>query len=84
MKVKCPECYTEPESNKEYWVPKIRRNILKDQEQTQALEGMGYTVIRVWEHEVEKSIDDVINRIIAVLDTESRKGVKGIDIEEKT
>jgi DNA mismatch endonuclease (patch repair protein) len=69
---KCPVCYTEPETNKEYWIPKINQNVLKDQEQTRDLEKMGYTVIRIWEHEVEKSIETVINRIIAILYAENQ------------
>lgn len=47
----CPEHFWAPKSNTDYWEPKIRANIARDQETTLALEEAGWRVIRVWEHE---------------------------------
>ena len=44
-------------SNRDYWIPKIERNMQKDIEVNHALTAMGYTVIRVWEHEIRKNPD---------------------------
>ncbi len=55
-------------SHRDYWIPKIERNMQKDVEVNHVLESMGYTVIRVWEHEIRQSPEDVsamIERIIA-------------------
>lgn len=47
----CPEHYRAPESNVEYWWPKIARNVERDGETTAALEATGWLVLRFWEHD---------------------------------
>lgn len=59
----CPEHGTSPSSNQAYWAPKLERNKQRDREQTARLEGEGWTVIRIWEHEL-KHPEDVVRRII--------------------
>ena len=39
-------------TNRDFWVPKIRRNIERDQEVTATLVADGWVVARVWESEV--------------------------------
>lgn len=54
-------------SNREYWIPKIERNMTKDIETNHVLASMGYTVIRVWEHDIRKDLKgtaDMIERLI--------------------
>jgi len=29
---KCPRCYKEPKSNREYWLPKLEKNAIRDKE----------------------------------------------------
>ena len=49
----CPHCNRKlPESNREYWERKIRRNVERDKQNTQTLIDNGWRVIRIWEHEV--------------------------------
>ena len=51
-------------THRDYWIPKIERNMERDQEVTQQLKDMGYTVLRFWEkHEVFKDIDACIVEI---------------------
>ena len=48
-------------------VPKIERNMAKDIETNHVLTSMGYTVIRVWEHDIRKDLKgtaDMIERLI--------------------
>jgi DNA mismatch endonuclease (patch repair protein) len=54
-------------TNREYWIPKIERNIQRDKETTFKLSMEGWKVIRFWEHEIEKSFDNCIREIIDVL-----------------
>lgn len=58
----CPIHATTPKSNGDYWIPKLERNKQRDRERTAALEAEGWTVIRVWEHEI-KNPETVVNRI---------------------
>jgi len=44
-----------PSSNIEYWSNKIRRNRLRDIEVYRALSERGWTVVRIWEHELKCS-----------------------------
>lgn len=41
--------YVTPKSNTNYWLPKIQRNILRDDENKRVLEQQGWKVIVVWE-----------------------------------
>jgi DNA mismatch endonuclease (patch repair protein) len=50
----CPAHYREPLSNREYWLPKIAGNIQRDSLHQSALEAAGWSVWRVWEHDLTK------------------------------
>lgn len=46
---------TIPESNREYWEPKIASNIRKDRCSTRKLRKIGISVWRFWDHDLKKS-----------------------------
>ena len=50
-------------TNKNYWFDKIERNMEKDIEVNHVLGHLGYTVIRIWEHEIEKDTKGVADMI---------------------
>jgi DNA mismatch endonuclease (patch repair protein) len=50
--------------NREYWIPKIEKTILRDKHNTKILTDNGWTVIRLWEHEIRKNMNACIDRII--------------------
>lgn len=68
---KCPRCYTEPKSNREYWIPKIQKNLERDRRNDIALEKLGWIVLRIWEHEVEENIEECGERVIMALNCRS-------------
>lgn len=47
----CAEHGVKPRSNAEYWEEKIARNIARDRRNDEALRAIGWTVMRIWEHE---------------------------------
>ncbi|MEY9907965.1 DNA mismatch endonuclease Vsr [Catenulispora sp. MAP12-49] len=47
----CPEHHRPASRNSEFWQQKIEANQQRDAETNARLEGEGWTVIRVWEHE---------------------------------
>lgn len=52
-------------SHQEFWIPKIERNIQRDQEVTEKLETEGWLVIRFWGNEIKKNVTqcaDIIER----------------------
>ncbi len=48
----CPEHLVWPKNNAEFWRVKIERNRQRDAAVTNVLTAAGWTVVRVWEHEV--------------------------------
>lgn len=50
-------------TNIEFWTRKIERNIEKDVEVNHVLKYMGYTVIRVWEHEIDNNVEAIADMI---------------------
>lgn len=50
---------------KPYWRQKIAENIARDERNFSNLREMGWTVIRIWQHEIKKDLPDVIERIAA-------------------
>ncbi|WP_195599243.1 very short patch repair endonuclease [Longibaculum muris] len=48
---------TIPKTNKEYWIPKIEKNTLRDIENYKKLEQLDYRVIIVWECEIKSSFN---------------------------
>lgn len=51
-------------SNQEYWIPKIERNMKRDQEVTSALVEQGWIVLRFWEHDIRKNMEDCLNDVL--------------------
>lgn len=53
----CAHCNRKPpETNREYWERKIKRNVERDKRNTQALVNRGWCVIRIWEHEMRDTV----------------------------
>src|SRR4051794_18714829 len=48
----CPACHRTPKTNIEFWIAKIERNRLKDARMSEQLSECGYSVIRLWEHDL--------------------------------
>lgn len=58
-------------SNRDYWVPKIERNMERDREVTASLQNEGWLVLRFWEWQIRKHLDECIGAILQAV--ESRK-----------
>ena len=48
----CPEHYTVPVSNAEFWREKREANIARDRRVDAELRRLGWKVMRIWEHEL--------------------------------
>jgi DNA mismatch endonuclease (patch repair protein) len=64
---KCPVCFQKPETRKEFWMNKIESNIERDKKVDKQLTNDGWTVIRIWEHEIKKEPEKTVKKIIALL-----------------
>jgi len=67
----CPKHGRKPASNAGYWLPKLRRNKARDQLNRRMLVKTGWSVIRLWEHELKSS-----KRIITKIKRKLNKSLK--------
>lgn len=51
----------------DYWKNKILRNIERDRENNQALLALGWTVIRIWESDIKKDVNECVRTIEEIL-----------------
>lgn len=60
----CPDHGTSPKTNAGYWRAKIGRNVERDRLNEAELSAAGWTVIRVWEHEIPADAAERITRAL--------------------
>lgn len=53
------------EDKRDFWVGKITRNIDRDHEITSILEADGWTVIRIWESDIQSDLQGAVGRIMS-------------------
>jgi DNA mismatch endonuclease, patch repair protein len=58
-----------PKSNREYWIPKIKRNVLRDKSVVRLLKKIGWRVIILWECQTKQdsTIFKKVNKIYELL-----------------
>ena len=66
-----PSLEEELKSYSEFWKKKILRNIERDNENNAKLAECGWTVIRLWESDIRKNLDDCILQIEAAYQNNS-------------
>ncbi len=62
-----PERFIMPKTNTDYWTKKISYNRKRDSQVTYELMEQGWTVIRLWEYDINKKLDECMNRILTAL-----------------
>lgn len=50
----CPKCYKRPGSNQEFWDTKIANNRKHDRLVGRELRRLGWHVLRIWQHQLDK------------------------------
>ncbi|MCG8329532.1 MAG: very short patch repair endonuclease [Chitinophagales bacterium] len=58
--------------NRAYWIPKIERNMQRDQHNTQQLQLMGYTVFRFWEQRLKKEFETCLRAVVGAIEEKKR------------
>lgn len=54
-------------SNRDYWIPKIERNMARDKEITAQLQAMGWIVLRFWEWQIKKRLNECVDVVIKTI-----------------
>ncbi len=68
----CPEHYTAPRANAGFWTAKIERNRARDRRVDRELVADGWSVLRLWEHEIEVSLPLAADRVLEALNRSER------------
>jgi DNA mismatch endonuclease (patch repair protein) len=55
---------TKIKSNREFWIPKIERNMQRDRLNNQVLSQYGWTVFRFWDSQIKNEFGKCIMQII--------------------
>lgn len=63
----CPEHCRIPQSNTEYWVSKINRNMERDKQTTQHYLDNNWTVIRIWEHQMKTNFKETLDQVLPAI-----------------
>ena len=58
---------TKIKTNREFWIPKIERNIQRDNQNNQLLLDSGWHVVRFWESKLKKDFEGCVNSIVDYL-----------------
>jgi DNA mismatch endonuclease, patch repair protein len=64
------------ERQQQYWLPKLARNVARDDYVTGILEAQGWMVLRFWESDLKKDVATAVNAVTAALKSRREKGKK--------
>lgn len=72
----CPIHGNRPKSNQEYWDAKLARNKKRDSDVNQYYVERGWSVKRIWEHEIKEDLEKAIEDIIRFINNAKSKRLK--------
>ena len=53
--------------NRDFWIPKIERNIQRDKNNDQLLKDEGWKVLRFWESDLKRDLDGCVDKIFHIV-----------------
>lgn len=55
-------------SNRDFWIPKIERNMQRDKLNNKVLSENGWIVLRFWDQELKKELGACLNKILSFME----------------
>lgn len=62
---RCPTHGSTPAANRDYWAPKLDRNVERDREADEALRAGGWVPVHVWEHEPPSEAAERVRQVVS-------------------
>lgn len=62
-------------SNRTYWIPKIEKNIQRDKAVTHQLQEAGWIVLRFWEWQIKKHLDDCVEVVKIAIESAKKADI---------
>lgn len=72
----CPLHYARPRSSEAFWSSKLIENVVRDARQTEALKCAGWSVVRLWEHEILVDLTESVRRVELALQGHGEEPLK--------
>ena len=72
----CNKCGLAAKSNTDYWQPKIEGNRRRDKANAQQLRSKGWTVVRIWEHELKLEPLNCVKKILSAIERSQQMHVE--------
>lgn len=57
-----------------YWIPKIHKTVIRDANANQALEELGWTVVRFWESDMKRDLARCVDTVVAAVEGKTPNG----------
>jgi DNA mismatch endonuclease (patch repair protein) len=57
----CKKHGSTPQTRKKFWKEKIERNKERDKEVSKHYKKIGWKIVRIWEHDINKNIEKALN-----------------------
>ena len=73
---------TDHKSHQDFWIPKIERNIRRDDEVNNYLKNEGWIVLRFWETDIKKHPDKCINEVLRAMKQRAKENTEKITLTE--
>lgn len=59
-------------SNRDYWIPKIERNMQRDWQNDKILSQQGWKVLRFWEQQIKKEFGSCLFQVLKIIDEQNQ------------
>jgi len=76
----CKKCFQKPQTNKKFWMEKVKNNIRRDLKVNSLLSKEGFKVVRLWEHEIKNLGNNRIKKFINQFKKDEVKKLKVLDL----
>jgi len=63
-------------ANRDYWIPKIERNMVRDRQYSRQLRKQGWSVLRFWEMDVKKDPEKCLRRVFRAIKIRGAKNAE--------
>ncbi len=63
----CPGCGHTPKTHSDFWRAKLTSTMQRDAANVRALRALGYNVLRFWEHELRRDVQETVKRTSALV-----------------
>lgn len=69
----CTKCGSYPKTNRKFWKTKIDNNKKRDKRDNSEIKKKGWTILRIWEHEINRKPERALNKLLKVIENNRKE-----------